>query len=373
MGEVSARCALEVRLLAARPVPLDVVLTCRSTELLALVGPSGAGKTTVLRAIAGLLRPSAGLVAVDGETWFSSESGVFVPPQARRVGLVFQDYALFPHLSALDNVAIALGSGLEPDPRRKAKSLLARVRLEGLEERRPAELSGGERQRVALARALAREPRVLLLDEPFSAVDRGTRERLKRELRILRESLEIPIVLVTHDIDEALALADRLSVLDHGTTIASGAPDEVRSRPSSPAVARLMGHANVFDGLVEAAAGEGGPGRIRWRGTALVAGATGRFSKGERVTWLIGPENVALLKPGDRAGEAPENGIDGILTELLGSSDQMIAAVRVGEGSDALLQFRIAAREARRLGLAPGTPVTVSLLSDAIHLMAPER
>ena len=238
MGEAPA---LEVSLRQVTPVPLEVRLAVGSNELLALVGPSGAGKTTVLRAIAGLQRPASGFVRANGETWFSSERGIFVSPQDRAVGLVFQEYALFPHLSALENVAIALGHVEASEREERARVLLSRVRLTGVASRRPGVLSGGERQRVALARALARAPRVLLLDEPFSAVDRQTREHLKRELAELRGSLGIPVILVTHDITEALMLADRVSVLDLGVTLQTGTPSEVRANPASAAVADVLG------------------------------------------------------------------------------------------------------------------------------------
>ncbi len=235
------REALEVKLRQSQPVALDVAFRCGSSELLALVGPSGAGKTTVLRAIAGLVRPTTGEIRCGGEAWLSSAHGINVAPQARAVGLVFQDYALFPHLSATDNVAIALGSLPKPERRAAARALLARVNLTTQAERRPASLSGGERQRVGIARALARSPRVLLLDEPFSAVARMTREHLKEELALLRASLEIPIVLVTHDISEALRLADRVSVLHAGKTLQTGTPDEVRQHPASRLVADVLG------------------------------------------------------------------------------------------------------------------------------------
>ncbi|MEQ1713477.1 MAG: ATP-binding cassette domain-containing protein, partial [Hyphomicrobium sp.] len=163
--------ALDVRLAQRAPIAMDVALTCGPGELVALVGPSGSGKTSVLRAIAGLLMPAEGRVAVAGETWLDTHARIRLPPQRRSVGLVFQDYALFPHLTALDTVAIAMQTGSEADKRVRARALLGRVNLDGFETRRPDELSGGQRQRVALARALARDPRVLLMDEPFSAVD----------------------------------------------------------------------------------------------------------------------------------------------------------------------------------------------------------
>jgi molybdate transport system ATP-binding protein len=223
------------------PVPLTVDLSVGQNELLALVGPSGAGKSTLLRVIAGLARPASGEIAAAGESWFSSARGIDLAPQARAVGFVFQDYALFPHLTALENVAIVLRSPDANARRDAARSILARVHLDHLADRRPASLSGGERQRVAIARALARAPRVLLLDEPFSAVDRMTREHLKRELAALRLSLEIPIVLVTHDIAEAFALADRVAVLHKGKILQTGTPDDIRRDPASTLVADILG------------------------------------------------------------------------------------------------------------------------------------
>ncbi len=170
----------------------------------------------MLRAIAGLYRPEHALITCAGERWTDTAANVFLPPHNRRVGYVFQSYALFPHLTALGNVEAALTHRPRGQREARARELLALMHLDGLETRKPGALSGGEQQRVALARALAREPRVLLLDEPLSAVDRRTRRQLRGELAALRSAVPIPIVLVTHDLDEAIALADRLIVMDRG-------------------------------------------------------------------------------------------------------------------------------------------------------------
>jgi len=218
------------------PIRLDVSCTFGNGELVALVGPSGAGKTTILRSIAGLYRPQRARVACDGELWTDTATRVFLSPQARRVGFVFQSYALFPHLTALENVQVAIRSAPAETRRMRARELLALVRLDGLEKRRPAELSGGQQQRVALARALARAPRILLLDEPFSAVDRRTRRHLRSQLADMRSTVSAPIVLVTHDLADAEALADRLVVIDGGEVLQTGVPREVTAAPASERV-----------------------------------------------------------------------------------------------------------------------------------------
>jgi molybdate transport system ATP-binding protein len=232
--------SLEVELEQAGPIPLAVTLACAAGEMLALVGPSGSGKTTVLRAIAGLYRPAKGLVRCGGETWLDTASGIAVPPHLRRAGLVFQHYALFPHMTALANVTAAMGHRPSADRQAEAHRLLDLVHLDGLAHRYPAELSGGQQQRVALARALAREPRALLLDEPFSAVDRRVRRELHAELAAIRMAIRVPIVLVTHDLGEAAGLADRLAVIDRGEILQVGSPRDVIANPSSARVAEAL-------------------------------------------------------------------------------------------------------------------------------------
>lgn len=232
--------ALEVMLRQSGPIPLDVHFSCPRGRTVALVGPSGAGKTTILRSIAGLYRPATARIVCNGSVWLDTQAGTDRAPHARRTGLVFQSYALFPHLSAQKNVMMALTHLPRERRTTTAAALLARVGLADAETRRPSSLSGGEQQRVALARALAREPEVLLLDEPFSAIDRRTRRRLQTDLVALRSELQVPIVLVTHDIDEAMTLADDVVVIEHGAVLQTGTVDAVQSAPASDAVRAIL-------------------------------------------------------------------------------------------------------------------------------------
>ena len=223
-------------------------------ETVAIVGPSGAGKTTLLRALAGLARPDRGRIALGSRVWFDERTNV--PPEERGVGFVFQDYALFPHLSVRSNVGFG-GNGT-------VDTLLDRFGLGSLANERPRSLSGGERQRVALARALARRPSILLLDEPLAALDAHTKARIRGELRGHLQSAGLPTLLVTHDYDDAAALADRVGVLNEGKLVQLGAPSELIAAPSTPFVAEFTG-ANLVvgwarrtgDGLTEVSLEDG--------------------------------------------------------------------------------------------------------------------
>jgi molybdate transport system ATP-binding protein len=362
---------LQVRLTQSGPIPLQAELDCAPGELLALLGPSGSGKSTILRAIAGLYRARAGSVAADHAVWFDAARGIDRPPQAREVGLVFQHYALFPHLSALENLTVCLTGLARGEREAKARELLAAVHLQGLEDRRPSQLSGGQQQRVAVARALARGPRVLLLDEPFSAVDRETRKKLQRELVQLRRRLSIPVILVTHDLEEARALADRLVVLQRGATLRAGLPEEVLARPGSATVARLLGHTNLFEGRVREHQPERGVTLLEALGHVLEARHQPAFDPGATVSWLI-PSGEVILHRRDRPSRGErENPVSGVVAEFL-PLGEMSAITLVPDGAPGLpLAFSAPTHVARRNGIAAGVHATVSLLAEGIHLMPP--
>jgi sulfate transport system ATP-binding protein len=277
------------------PALKDVSLQARDKEFLALLGPSGSGKTTLLRVLAGLETPDAGEVRFGGEDFLS------LPVRRRRVGMVFQHYALFRHMTVAQN--IGFGLKVRPAAERPARSqiaervadLLSLVQLEGLEKRFPAQLSGGQRQRVALARALAIEPRMLLLDEPFGALDAQVRRDLRRWLRELHDRAGVTTVFVTHDQEEALDLADRVAILKDGELVQLGAPGELYEAPASPFVYDFLGPSCRLPGVVE-----GGRLRIADWETAAPAGAP----QG-RVEVFFRPDEVAFA-PADGAGLAAQ-------------------------------------------------------------------
>lgn len=211
-----------------------------------LFGASGCGKTTILRCLAGLERPDSGSIRVDEESWFHAESRRFVAAHQRRVGYVFQESALFPHLDVRGNIAFGLRAWPHRERQERIQELIRLMGLEGLERRRPGNLSGGERQRVALARALAPRPRLLLLDEPFASLDRPAAEQLRHGLRHMLEATETPALLVTHNRDEALSLGDQLLLMREGRICQSGTPAEVFARPDSREAAQLLGFGTVI-------------------------------------------------------------------------------------------------------------------------------
>ena len=287
----------------------------RPPSVTVLFGPSGAGKTTVLRAVAGLDRPDAGHVRFAGEPWFDAAAGIDQPPRRRGAGVVFQEPALFPHLSVEANV----GYGLFRLPRAaraaRIREAAGRVGVEALLARRPAALSGGQRQRVALARALAPSPRLLLLDEPLASLDAPSREELRRDLRGVLASAGIPALLVTHDREEALALGDWLVVLAEGGVRQAGPVDEVFSRPADALVARAVGAENVLaaevrgedGGLVTVAVGGALLTAVRGaeaddpRAGAGLHPCRGGHARAGRGGAHLGPESPRGARPGARA------------------------------------------------------------------------
>jgi molybdate transport system ATP-binding protein len=332
---------------------LDVGLRVEAGECLALAGPSGAGKTSVLRAVAGLLKPSHGVVECGDEVWLDTRARVCLPPERRGCGYLFQEYALFPHLSAWRNVAYGLPRSV---PRReRAFELLERFGLTGRGDARPHELSGGERQRVALARALARGPRALLLDEPLSALDTRTRGRASRELAAALRDAAVPALLVTHDFGEAALLGDRVAVLDEGRVVQEGSARELAAAPASAFVADLTG-AVVLTG--SAGAGPDGLTLVLLDGGGEVASTDpGRGA----VAVSVHPWEIAL---GPSVGSA-RNRIDGAVVSVTHVGNR----VRVGIEAGQPLVAEVTEPAVRELGLRPGARVTASWKASATRLV----
>lgn len=367
----------------SRPMLLRGRLHCPSAQMIALVGPSGAGKTSWLRCMAGLMRPERGRMTVDGVCWFDTGRNHWLTPQQRHVGLVFQHYALMPHLSALDNVALSMLHLPRAERLRQAQRWLDHVRLTRAQQmRRPAELSGGQQQRVGVARALARQPKLLLLDEPFSAVDATNRQGLYDLLAQLRQELTIPMVIVTHDLSEARHLADQMVVIDGGAVLQAGPPEHIYRAPRNARVADLVGVQNRFTGIWLGPLGaqdeRDGMGWLQWTDVSgqphalrLRVRDKKKIPPQHPVHWVF--QGDALHLDADPAPTAPNE-----RTSYLELATTVVQARNLGEttmatlridslGTDAML--RLTRSGPARIGLVEGRRVRVQLDCHWVHVM----
>lgn len=328
----------------------------------ALFGPSGCGKTTILRCLAGLERPDEGRIQFGDEVWFDSERKINLPPQARGVGYLFQDYALFPHLSVEQNIAYGL-KGLSKEQRTKeVERLLRFFELEGLSDRMPNEISGGQQQRVALARALILKPRLLLLDEPLSALDSPTRDKLRPELQRYLREFHTPTVLVSHDRHEVLSLADHLVVLEAGTVLQSGPTPYLFSRPANLSVARIVGVdtvtparvVSVNDGLATVQIGD-----------AQVMAVAHDHRPGD-VFVCIRAEDV-MLEKGAPGHTSSRNHLAGTVRTIYPDGPLMRVEIECGFSLRAL----VTKPASEELQIRIGDPITALLKATSIHLVSP--
>ncbi|MBN1956254.1 MAG: ABC transporter ATP-binding protein [Anaerolineae bacterium] len=323
----------------------DVAFTLDEGGILALLGPSGCGKTTLLRLIAGLEEPDGGRIRVDGADVTA------MPPHRRGFGFMFQEYALFPHRNVFANVAFGLKMARWTDPaiQERVRDVLELVGLTGFERRDVNQLSGGERQRVALARSIAPQPRLVLLDEPLGALDRALRERLLKELPAILKGVGVTTITVTHDQEEAFAIADSVLVMRDGRVVQRGEPEAVYRQPATPWVARFLGLTNLLPGRAV------GPGRVETvLGEMCIEGATGEAQDGPALELLIRPEAACL----DRAGP---NVLSGRIVERYFRGGFCRLIVRHASGVELTFDFAAA------LPLpAPGEPVVLSLSPAAL-------
>jgi spermidine/putrescine transport system ATP-binding protein len=336
----------------------DVSLTVRAGEFLTLLGPSGCGKTTMLRMISGLETPSAGRVLLDGVDVTD------LPPYRRDVNQVFQSYALFPHLTVARNIAFGLKMKGWPakEVADKVRHVIEMVALSGLEQRRPAQLSGGQKQRVALARAIVCEPKVLLLDEPLSALDAKLRRAMQVELKRLQKRLGITFVFVTHDQEEAMTMSDRIAVVNRGKIEQLGSPREVYHRPGSAFVAKFIGEANLLEGRIVGREADG----VRVRldgGIELVAGEDGVERGDGRVMLSIRPERIGI----DRPADGRENAFAGVIVEEIFAGAMRQLTVRLECGID--LNVLAATEGASEERVAAGQRVVCVIAPEDVRML----
>jgi putrescine transport system ATP-binding protein len=335
----------------------NLSLDIRSGEFFALLGPSGCGKSTLLRMLAGFETPDAGRILLDGTDIAP------VPPHQRPINMMFQSYALFPHLSVAGNIAFGLKrAGMSrADIRARVDEMLALVQLEGLENRRPDQLSGGQRQRVALARSLALRPRMLLLDEPLAALDRKLRESTQAELLELQRKLGTTFIIVTHDQDEAMTVADRIGVMDKGRLVQVGSPRELYESPNSVWVATFVGDMNFIEGLVVSQKGNLLTLRTEEAGTIIVTSSVKPVA-GMTIPLAIRPEKIRISS--ETASSELANALRGEIVDINYLGDSSVYYVKVASGS--VMKVTAANIVRSETGFfAPGQKVSLSFSPDA--------
>lgn len=326
-----------------------------------LFGPSGCGKTTVLRCLAGLERPNEGSIRAAGKVWFDSQQKICLTPQQRDIGFLFQDYALFPHLSVIENIAFGLSHCSRHERDQRVAEMVQMFDLKGLESRRTHQISGGQQQRVALARVLVRRPRLLLLDEPLSALDATLREQLRIELRRRLSLFQIPVIVVTHDRVEAIALSDHLVIMEGGQIRQSGPVEQVITRPSDLSVARIVGVETVLVGTILNV--QDGLATVQVGRTTLLAVAPTIPAK--CVHLCIRGEDVAIQK-----GPTGETSVRNHLPAIIQSLTPEGPLVRIGLDCGFDLTALVTRPACTELQLKVGDQVTANLKAPAIHLIA---
>jgi molybdate transport system ATP-binding protein len=341
-------------------------------EIAALYGPSGSGKSLTLLAIAGLIRPTSGTIRINGRIVFDANAGIDLAPHLRRVGLVFQEYALFPHKTVLGNLSFGLPGGTPTNEATdRVNEMLHLLRLESFAQHYPDQLSGGQRQRVALGRALIGRPEILLLDEPFSALDLAVRETLRQELLHMLVDYKGTILLVTHNLQEAYLMASTIAIIDGGKVLQTGTREEVLHRPRTRRVAEHTGAKNILRGV--ACRGQDSAWDFIWRGHHLRIDELGQMAPGD-VEFCIRPEDVRLVWS-DRV-EQRVNLLRGRIVHELGRGLDYLLYVSLADGGDRGkydLEIQVRSRLHHVMALQVGKEVWLSLPPDRLRLLQPDE
>lgn len=350
---------------------LDAQFTA-DNEFVVIFGPSGSGKTVTLQCLAGLIKPDAGAISVDDRQFYSSETNIDLAPQDRHLGYVFQDYALFPHLNVAENIAFGLKGLTRWAQRSKVEEMLKLMRLDGLASVYPNEISGGQKQRVALARALITEPKVLLLDEPLSSLDSAVREKLRLDLKNIKKKFDITIIMVTHNLEEAYQLADRIVVYDQGKVLQVGSCENVFFQPQSRTVARFVGAKNIFNGHVSMIDNEDTT--IDAGEFAVTIKSCPELSEGDNVGFCIRPEDVMIIRPDKVLGYGlKENLFPGHVVSVSHRGDSCLLQFKLEKGArrrDFDFTIKLPTHAYKKLELHKHPLITVSLKKQAIHVFS---
>lgn len=356
---------IKMRLGTVRENPFSVDVEIRdSSGVTVLFGPSGAGKTSILRAVAGILRPEEGRIVLNGKVLFDSSQGVNLPAENRRIGYVFQDRLLFPHLTAEQNILYGLRDHGRQSGRRQVRELLAMLGVENMSRCYPSELSGGEQQRIALARALATEPSIMLLDEPLSAVDVALRTRLLEEISAIQKKSRIPFLYVTHNHSEAVRLGDVMYVVDKGRVVQKGAPLEIFNAPRSAPVARVVGTENVFAGEIVGHKPADGITLIDV-GSCILETAYNDLPVSSRVTVGIRSEDIIISRE-HLTQTSARNVLTGYVRRIIRDADKTELLISCG------VDFKVSITPAtiRILELTAGAEIHMLIKARSIHFLS---
>lgn len=332
-----------------------------------LFGASGSGKTTTLKSISGIVRPDAGRISIDDEVLFDSERGIDIPIRSRGVGYVFQDLALFPHLTALANVEFGMSHLQRGDRRRRAEAMMEALHIRQIARRKPREVSGGEAQRVALARALSCGPRILLLDEPLSGIDEATKLGIISDLKSINREMRLPILYVTHNREEAISLGERVIVFEGGRVIARGEPIEVFGVPITTSVARLTGVENIFVGRVVGKSESGGTMTVEisdGSGSCKVEVPFGNQAQGEHVTIAV-PSGDILLATEEPRSTSLRNRLNGRISGIEDRVNRTVVSIHAGVTWNA----SVTRQAVRELGLSEGQEVWLAFKTHSCYLL----